>query len=411
MDAPLAPSPVMIFRSGLAAVLAAGIFGVSGCADSPTAPPSRSELVERYDLQLLPEMVFPRDNPPNPDRIELGRLIFFDPIQSAGKDVACSTCHLPRFGFADGRDLPVGPSGVGLGPERVLTDPDMVPEGRHSPTVINVGFNRFGAEWTADGFMFWDGRKRRLENLVTLPQTEFSEMRGEGYSPEETTDTVLARFRAIPEYEELFRKAFPGNAAAVDRGERESAVDSLSWARALAQFVRSITSTDSRYDRFVAGDESALTDAEKRGLVLFHEKADCAACHSGPMFSDFKFHVVGAKQLGPGFQGTPHEDLGRWNVTRLDQDRYKFRTPSLRNVAETAPYMHSGGYATLEDVLAFKDRGGGDHPFVPRDRIELEPLGLTGSEMQDIIAFLKALSDPPEVEVPERVPSGLTVPR
>jgi len=384
----------------------------AACADLSTGPRDTEDLVARFGLEPMPAMVFPVDNQPDPRRIELGKLLFFDPIQSAGFDVACSTCHLPDFGFADGRDLPIGPSGVGLGPDRELTRDDMVPEGRHSPTIINVGFNRFGEAVTADGFMFWDGRKRRLENLTTLPQTEFSEMRGDAYPVEETTDTVLTRLRAIPEYEALFREAFPENAAAVDRGERTSAVDSLAWAQSIAQFIRSVTSTDSRYDRFVAGDNEALTEQEKRGLVLFNsERGDCYECHSGPMFSDFDFHVTGAKQLGPGFQLTPHEDLGRWNLTRLEQDKYKFRTPSLRNVAETAPYMHSGGYATLRDVLEFKNRGGGDHPLVSRERIELEPRELTSEEMDDIIAFLRALSDPPDVEVPTRVPSGLDVPR
>lgn len=383
----------------------------AACADGTLGPPSATELVERFDLRPMPAMVFPADNLPDPERIELGKLLFFDPIQSADGDVACSTCHLPRFGFADGRDLPAGPSGVGLGPDRVLTRPDMVLEGRHSPTVINVGFNRFGAQVTADGFMFWDGRKRRLENLVTLPQTEFSEMRGDAYPPEHTTDTVLARLRRIPEYEERFRRAFPRNAAGVDRGDRTSAVDSLAWAQSLAQFLRSLTSTDSRYDRFVSGDEEALTRKERWGLYLFHTKARCATCHSGPMFSDFDFHALGAKQLGPGFQGTPHEDFGRWNVTRLESDRYKFRTPSLRNVGDTAPYMHSGGYPTLWDVLRFKNRGGGDHPAVGRELIELEPLGLTEREIDAIVAFLLTLSDLPRIEVPDRVPSGLEVPR
>lgn len=385
---------------------------LAGCGDSePTAPPDPATLVERYGLESMPAMVHPRDNPPDPTLAALGRLVFFDPIQSAGKDVACATCHIPRLGFADGRDLPLGPSGEGLGPERRLTDPAMVPEGRHSPSIINVGFNRFRSEWTADGFMFWDGRMRRLENLVMLPQREFSEMRGDGYPVEVAIDTVLSRLRGIEEYEALFREAFPENAEAVARGERSSAIDSLAVARSLAQFIRSVTSTDAPYDRFVAGDPDALDERQKRGLVLFHEKAHCADCHSGPMFSDFDFHVVGARQLGPGFQGTPHEDLGRWVATRIDADRYRFRTPTLRNVTLTAPYMHSGGYASLRDVVEFFARGGGDHPRVPAERLEVEPLDLTEREVDDLIAFLEALTDAPDVTAPDRVPSGLEVPR
>lgn len=382
----------------------------AACGDGPAALPGPSELVARYGLEPMPEMIFPADNLPDPGRIALGRLLFFDPVQSGGLDVACGTCHLPRLGFTDGRELPAGPSGEGMGPERILTDPLMEPEARNAPTIINVGFNRFGAQDTHEGFMFWDGRKRRLENLVLLPQLEFTEMRGRHYPPEHALDTVLARLRSIPEYEGLFREAYPGAAARVAAGEAASAIDSLTLARSLAAFVRSVKSIDAPYDRFVAGDADALTAAQRRGLVLFHGKAGCAACHSGPLFSDFRFHVVGARQQGPGFQETPHDDLGRWNTTRLDADRYRFRTPSLRNVAETGPYTHAGAYATLRDVVAFFDRGGGDHPFVDPARLDIAPLGLSEREIDDLVAFLEALSDPPDVEAPEQVPSGLPVP-
>lgn len=384
---------------------------IGGCGDGPAEPPSATELISRYGLEPMPAMVHPDWNPADPKRVELGKLLFFDPIQSGDRDVACATCHIPRLGFADGRDLPLGPSGEGLGPDRTLTDPGMVAEGRHSPTVINAGFNRFHRQWTSDGFLFWDGRKRRLENLVTLPQREFSEMRGSAYAIEDVIDTLVHRLRALPEYEALFRGAFVDRAAEVDRGERTSAIDSLSLSMALAQFVRSLTGTDSRYDRFIAGDADALGEAERRGLVVFHERGGCAECHSGPMFSDFGFHVVAAKQQGPGFQGTPHDDLGRWVATRRDDDRYRFRTPSLRNVAVTAPYMHAGGYGTLREVVEFFNRGGGDHPYIHPDRIELTPLGLTARDMDDLVAFLHTLTDVPEIEIPDRVPSGLAVPR
>jgi cytochrome c peroxidase len=400
---PRAPG-LLRWSSCLAIALAA-----VACSDADTT--EAFDLVAQYELEPMPEMIHPLDNPPSAERVELGRLLFFDPIQSANRDVACGTCHLPRFGFTDARDLPLGPSGEGLGPERHLTDPNMVPEGRHSLTIINVGFNRFAAQNTADGFMFWDGRKRRLENLVLLPQREFSEMRADVYPIEVTVDTVLTRLRAIPAYEALFQEAFPDNAVRVAQGLAVSAIDSVSVSRSIAQFIRSLTSTESAYDRFVAGDGGALTEQQQRGLRLFHEKAACAACHSGPMFSDFDFHVLGVKQLGPGFQGTPHDDLGRWHVTRHDRDRYRFRTPSLRNLTLTAPFMHSGGYETIRDVLEFKNRGGGDHPFVDPAAIELSPLGLSEQELDDLEAFLEALTDDPGVDAPESVPSGLEVPR
>ncbi len=372
------------------------------CAGDGTGP-LREDLVAKYGLEPLPSMSFPTENPANPERIELGRLLFFDPIMSATKDVACGTCHHPTLAMADGRALPAGPSGVGLGPDRVLMDPEMVLEARNSPTVINAGFNQFFLQQTADGFLFWDGRKRRLENLVTLPQREFSEMRGDVYPIEVTLDSVLARLREIPEYEDMFAKAF-------DR-PRGAAIDSLSLSQALAQFVRSLVGDDSPYDRFVAGDRTALTEQQQRGLVLFHEKGRCIDCHAGPMLSDFDFHVVGARQAGPGFQTTPHEDFGRWNVTRLEGDRWKFRTPSLRNVAVTGPYTHAGTYDTLREVVEFMANGGGDLPAVPPGRIDLSPTGLTDGEIDDLVAFMEALTDLPPVSVPERLPSGLTPPQ
>lgn len=381
---------------------------IVACGDAVPGPPA---LVGTLGLEPLPAMVFPDDNPEHPGRIALGKLLFFDPIQSAQKDVACATCHHPDFGMADGRDLPLGPSGEGLGPERRLTDPTMVPEGRHSPTVVNVGFNRFGAQHTADGFMFWDGRRRRLENLTMLPQRERTEMRGDVYPVEVAVDSVVARLRSIAEYDSLFALAFPARADSVSQGLLESVIDSTTVARSLAQFIRSLDGSNSPYDRFVSGDSDALSERQRRGLELFHGKAGCARCHSGPMFSDFRFHVVGAKQLGPGFQGTPHEDLGRWIVSRLDSDRYAFRTPSLRNVEHTAPYMHSGGYASLREVVDFKLRGGGDLAAVPRAALELTAVDLAEREIQDLIAFLEALSDMPEVTLPERLPSGLDPPR
>ncbi len=372
------------------------------CAGDGTGPIS-GDLVAKYRLEPLPSMAFPDDNPSHPGRVALGRLLFFDPIMSATKDVACGTCHHPTLAMADGRALPAGPSGIGLGPDRRLTDPNMILEARNSPTVINAGFNQFFQQVTADGFLFWDGRKRRLENLVTLPQREFSEMRSDVYPIEVTLDSVLARLRAIPEYEDLFAEGF-------DRDPGQ-AIDSLALSQALAQFVRSLVGDDAPYDRFVRGDRTALTDQQKRGLVLFHEKGKCTDCHSGPMFSDFGFHVVGARQAGPGFQTTPHEDFGRWNVTRLESDRWKFRTPSLRNVAETAPYTHAGTYATLREVVAFMANGVSDLPGVTPGRLELTPTSLSPADIDDLVAFLEALTDIPPVTVPERLPSGLSPPQ
>lgn len=385
--------------------LALAVAWLAACAAGDGTGPIREDLVARYGLELLPAMVFPPGNQASPERVELGRLLFFDPIMSGLKDVACATCHHPVFAMADGRALPAGPSGVGLGPDRRLTDPNMVFEARNSPTVVNAGFNRFFGEVTPDGFLFWDGRRRRLENLVTLPQREFSEMRADVYPVEVTLDSVLTRLREIAEYEALFRTAFP------DQADAPSAIDSLTLSQTLAQFIRSLVGDRSAYDRYVGGDPAALSDAQKRGLILFHEKGGCVSCHVGPMFSDFGFHVVAARQQGPGFQSTPHEDFGRWNVTHLENDRWAFRTPSLRNVAETGPYMHAGTYGTLHDAVEFMASGDRHLSRVPSNRIELVPRQLSPEEIDDLVAFLHALTDLPPVEVPDRLPSGLEVPR
>jgi cytochrome c peroxidase len=396
------PSAVLFRARSLLPAAVAAFMLLAGCAGTGVEPLD-DDLVTRYALTVLPAMVHPDDNQPDPTKADLGRLLFFDPIMSATKDVACGTCHHTTLAMADGRALPLGPSGVGLGPDRTLTDPDMIAEARNSPTVINVGFNQFFGQQTADAFMFWDGRTRRLENLVTLPQREFSEMRGDVYPIEVTLDSVLTRLRNIAEYQTLFEEAFPSRAPG-------AAIDSMSLSHALAQFVRSLVGDRSAYDRFVAGDETALTASQKRGLVLFHGKAGCVECHAGPMFSDFDFHVVGARQTGPGFQTTPHEDFGRWNVTHLEDDRWKFRTPSLRNASETGPYMHDGAYATLRDAITFMANGGADHPDIPDDRIELVNRNVSDAEIDDLTAFLESLADLPEVELPVRVPSGLEVP-
>lgn len=381
----------------------------AACSDGGPVGPPPADLVERLELEPLPAMPHPEDNPPDSARVSLGRLLFFDPVLSGTRDVACATCHHPDFAMADGRELPVGPGGRGLGPSRVQHDSSMLPEARNAPTLVNVGFNQFGAQFTADGFMFWDGRARSLERLTVLPLLEQDEMRGNAYPVQVAVDSALERLRAIPEYVELFREAYPERAARADSGALESAVDSLAYARAVAQFVRSLEGDDSQYDRFVEGDADALSASQKRGLELFHGKAGCAECHSGPMLSDFQFHVVGAEQQGPGFRFTPHQDLGRWNVTELEGDRRAFRTPSLRNVAVTAPYTHAGTYDSLRVAVELFLDGGGDHPAIPEERLapELEEVDLTEREISDLLAFLEALTDVPDVRVPDSVPSGL----
>ena len=359
---------------------------------------------------------------------ELGRLLFWDPVLSGPMDVSCATCHHPDHAYADGRALSLGPGAVGLGPDRVgLTSGGIPVVQRNSPTLLNVAFNgldrqrgrrRRGPRFTplpADletvnsdrAPMFWDRRARSLETQALLPLTIREEMRGDAYPEEVAVDSVVARLRAIPEYVSLFREVYG----------QDTSIDATQVAEAIANFERTLVARNSPFDRFLAGDEDALTAEQRRGLDEFNE-ADCSDCHRGPMLSDFSMQAEGVAE----------------NPLLAEPDagdgRFRFRTPSLRNVAVTAPYMHNGMLGTLEEVLAFYDRGRSENPNVSNrrrrrgddDRAD-EPPGppgtlsgrfrgvddMTDQQMQDIIVFLRALTDPDfDRTIPARVPSGLT---
>ncbi len=364
--------------------------------------------------------------PGNPEE-ELGRLLFWDPVLSGPMDVSCATCHHPDFAYADGRALSLGPGAVGLGPDRVDLAGGVIPVAqRNSPTLLNVAYNgldrqrrrrRGGPRFTPlptdletvnseRAPMFWDRRARSLETQALLPLTIREEMRGDAYPEEVAVDSVVARLRAIPEYVSLFREVY---------GE-ETTIEATQIASAIAAFERTLVARNSPFDRFLAGDEDALTTQQRRGLDEFNQ-ADCSDCHRGPMLSDFNMHAEGVAE----------------NPLLAEPDagdgRFRFRTPTLRNVAVTAPYMHNGMLGTLEEVLAFYDRGRSENPNVAnrrrrrgdddrRDETPATPGRLSGrfrgvddmtvQQQEDIIAFLEALTDPDfDRTIPVRVPSGL----
>ena len=405
-------------------------------ASAASAPGQEDDLRPRFGLQPLPPLPYPANNPYNPNRVELGRLLFFDPILSGEKDTACGTCHLPTFGMADGRQLGAGPSGRGLGPDRVLgysavTGDTVISEARHTMTIFNVGYNGDeSGQPSTKGFMLWDGKDRGLEAQALRPIIVRVELRGDAYEREMAVDSVLARLRSIPEYVALFEQAFPSEADSVarqlprldcvhDPTPLQSVITRSTFGRAIAAFEREQNTVNTPYDHYVAGDDEALTPAQKRGLVLFHDKARCVNCHSGPLFTDSSFRVQGVEQIGPGRAsattntGTPRptgRDEGRFLNSGDRRDIGAFRVVGLRQIAQTAPYMHDGAIATLEEVIEFYDRGGGDEPTIDRENIdpELVPLGLTAEEKQDLLAFMHALTDSTiAVHVPARVPSGL----
>jgi cytochrome c peroxidase len=352
----------------------------------------------------------PADNPTTPDRVALGRLLFWDPILSGQKDVACATCHHPDFGYSDGLAVSIGANGIGLGPSRAFAPGHASqPVKRNSQTILNVAFNGLAARATATPAtapMFWDLRVQGLEAQALEPIKAVDEMRGGAFPEDRAVATVVARLTALPEYRRLFTRAFGGNAAVTEQN----------LGRALAAFQRSLVAMNSPFDRYMRGDVTALNTEQLAGMDRF-SRAGCVQCHNGPMFSDYTPHVLGV----PGSTQLTEPDAG------VNQT-HGFRTPSLRNLAVTGPYMHNGAFATLPEVINFYQRvsrgggrGGGGrggrgagavNPFVSRDQVDPLARGLRmgGRGQRDLIAFLGALNDPDfDRTIPDRVPSGLPV--
>ena len=316
-----------------------------GCLTTIVATAGRSSTAAQARLAALPaEPTAPADNPSTPERVALGRLLFWDPILSGQKDVACATCHHPAFGYSDGLDLSIGANGAGLGPARAFV-PGHAPRPvkRNSQTVLNVAFNGLtagGDSIPAAAPMFWDLRVRSLEAQALEPIKALEEMRGGAYPEDRAVPAVVSRLNAIPEYRRLFARAFAGS----------TPVNDGNLGRALAAFQRTLVAANAPFDRYMRGDTTALNPDQVRGMERF-QSAGCINCHSGPMFSDFATHVLAV----PDNPKLAESDSG---VNKT----YAFRTPSLRNLSVTAPYMHNGVFATLPDVVNFYQRisrGGG----------------------------------------------------
>jgi cytochrome c peroxidase len=330
--------------------------------------------------------------------VELGRLLFWDPILSGHRDVACATCHHPDFAYAENLDISIGVGGVGLGASRRFARTGDVPfVKRNSQTVLNVAFNGMDAAGRSDPArapMFWDLGALGLEAQALEPIKTFEEMRGSAFSEAQAVDHVVSRLQANGEYRKLFAAAF---------GPGPTPVTADRLAKALAEFQGSLVAADTPFDRYMRGDTAALSAAQVRGMRRF-EQIGCANCHSGPMFSDFKPHVLGV----PDNPRLAASDAGM-NAS------YAFRTPSLRNLRRTAPYMHSGVFATLDDVVDFYDdvtsrRARIRNRQVSRQDLDplLRDLRDVDRRSSDLVAFLEALSDDGfDRTIPARVPSGL----
>ena len=298
------------------------------------------------DVGPLPTVVpIPSSNLNYTAKIELGKQLYFDGRLSKNNAISCAFCHNPGTGFADPRQTSIGVGG-GVG-------------GRQSPTVYNTGLNHV---------QFWDGRARSLEEQAIGPIHNPVEMA-------ETHEHVVAKLGKIKGYQQQFRAVFGTD------------VNLQGIAEAIAAYERTVLSTNSAFDKYVLGAQKAMDEAAVRGLALFKGQARCILCHNGPNFTDNQFHNLGVPQVGP-----MKEDLGRFAVSRAEKDRGAFKTPTLRSITETAPYMHDGAFKTLEEVVEFMDQGGGSNPNLSP---LVKPLNLTAEEKSDLVAFLKALAGEP----------------
>lgn len=379
-----------------------------GCEQTPVHEPEPTDLRVRFALQALATSpVYPEDNPRVRDRFSLGWRLFFDPILSGPMDVACATCHHPLLGMSDARATSLGVHATGLGPTReplsANAEPlsaNAEPMDRNSPAIINLGV--LPAHNTATS-LFWDGRANSLEDQALFPIRARDEMRGDAYTEAVAVDSVIARLRKIPLYRVYFERAFIAQKDSVARGQLASVITPSTLALALAAFQREIIAPNTRFDQFVRGNDYALTAAEKHGLTLFHTKAGCASCHAGAAFTDMNFYGQGV--------GTAN-DRGRG---ALDPSReHHFRTPSLRNLSRTAPYMHDGSIGTIDEVLAYYNAGTPANAELRRSiDHRFKPLGLTQGELNAIKQFLSTLEDDSWQDFavpPSTVPSNLNVP-
>jgi cytochrome c peroxidase len=309
----------------------------------PEATLDRASLQEKYRRPA--EIPFPEDNPYSKAKSHLGKLLFFDPILSGSQTRSCATCHNPSLSWGDGLPRAVGEKQEALA--------------LRAPTLLDVAWMpRPG----------WNGHFRDLEAVA------FGPILSPGNMNMSEEKAVNERLSAIPGYVAAFEAAFG-----------DKAITRRKIELALATFERTIVSGETAFDRWINGEESAISAAAQRGFDLFNGKARCSSCHSGWSFTDFSFHDIGTGK---------DNDIGRAklfpNSVKL---RYAFKTPTLRDVARRAPYMHDGSVPTLEAVIDLYDRGGVDRPS-RSDRIF--PLKLTGNEKSDLIAFLQTLSGSPE---------------
>ncbi len=340
---------------GVAAIAAAGALCAGAAGVGEVVHSGAYTLTLPFGLQASSAYV-PDANPLSEPKIELGKLLYFDKRLSNDDTNSWATCHDPAHGFAEPR-----PVSQGIGSQR---------GGRNAPTVINRLFSQE---------QFWDGRAQDLEAQALGPITNAIEM---GMP---SSDVCAEKLGKVAGYAPRFAAAF---------GDPQISIARIT--QAIAAFERTVLSGNSPFDRYQAGDKGALSDSAVHGMAVFNGKGNCATCHAGFNFTDEGYH-----NLGVGV-GAAQPDPGRAKISNRPEDTGAFKTPTLRNIVQTAPYMHDGSEATLEDVIAFYDRGGNPNPHLAK---EIRPLGLTADERRDLRAFLEALTgDGPRVTPPTTFP-------
>jgi len=289
-------------------------------------------------------LVIPEDNPLTQKKVELGKLLFFDKRLSANNTIACASCHMPALAFTDGQ-----PVSTGIHRQQ---------GGRSAPTAVNRSFS---------SKQFWDGRAATLEDQSVGP---FANLIEHGFA---NHDELVAKINSIAGYHPLFEQAF---------GPISITVELI--GKAIASFQRTLLSGNSAYDQFgLGGNEVALSSNAQNGFRIFVGKGQCLRCHFGFNFTDERFHNLGVDW------DTDHIDVGRYGVTKAPKDLGAFKTPTLREIARTAPYMHDGRFATLQQVVEFYNQGGIPNPHL--DSV-IKPLNLNEQEKEDLVEFLHSLN-------------------
>lgn len=359
-----------------------------------TANPAAAQANRPEGLAPLGPPPIPADNPMTPEKIELGKKLFFDPILSGNYAMPCSACHLPDAGWAVQDKISFGYPGT--------------THWRNSQTIINSAYY---------GKLFWAGASKSLEGQAR------SAARG-GVAGNGEDDMMESRLAFVPEYRKAFADVFGDDWPNIRHAYK-----------AIAAYQRTLVQTDTPFDNYMRGDDGALNDAQKRGLDLFAGKAGCIACHTGPLLSDEKYYNLGVPAFG-GWETDPvaqitfrfelfakgstekmyrstKDDPGLYFRTKQKADKGKFRTPSLRYTKYTYPYMHNGMLETLRDVVEFYNAGGGENEFAANKTAMIKPLGLSDTEIDDIVAFLESLSGDEilteEPDLPEMQPLPASV--